>query len=218
MKITIVSLSQLLIICLTFSISVNAWLSLPQPRISENSGAQKDQALLLTTSIVDQKYCTGGNLRMTLQLHYTNMSNKPFILYKYSIAVFEALISSSEERASAKEYEEDLHYFSRIIGKGKPSDETVPSEDYTIIKPGDTFETNTYINISVDDGTDLTSGDIREGEHLLQVKVQTWYESQSLAVKLTEDWKKYGTLWLRSITSEPMPFRVEKERKFIDCP
>jgi hypothetical protein len=61
-------------------------------------------------------------------------------------------------------------------------------------------------------------GGITSGEHILQVEVPTWPESNELATKLRSLWQPSGCLWYEPLTSSPMSFTVEKHRKVVDCP
>jgi hypothetical protein len=49
------------------------------------------------------------------------------------------------------------------------------------------------------------------------VTASTFQHPQGLADNLKSRWKESGVLWSERITSTPMPFKVKKDRRLVNC-
>lgn len=175
----------------------------------------KRDALQLATSIIDEMYCD-NQLRLALQLKYTNVGSQRLILDRYSSAVFRSLVSLNAEEARAQRYEQDVQLTTNVININ-PLAEQLPNENFVILEPGDSYTTRTQVIIFTD-RADTDSPRLAAGEYVLQIKVQTWYDSEKLAKRLRNLWKPTGFLWTADVTSTPMPFRVKPDAVAVKCP
>jgi hypothetical protein len=187
--------------------------------VSAVDRTQQTNQLQLTTSIVDQKYCAADYLRLTLKLHYTNLSSRPIILYKYSMVIDRQMISRDVQAAAAKHYEEDVSPMVHPIGMQAPLDGPMPSPSvFVILMPGETYDVETQAHLPfLYDGTNDIDESLTAGDHILQVRVRTWYESRQQAATLRRRWIEHGHLWSEGVVSSPMPFRIERNRLLVTC-
>lgn len=191
------------------------------PTISAPSRWERRSASLqLSTSIIGQQYCKGDDeldvLQIQLRLRYTNLSQQPLILYKGSTLIYRQMISRNVEAALAADYElasSNLVYEEGAAKIGGAQ----PGKLFVILQPSGSFETTTLVAIPATHGAVKISGAVVTGEHVLQVRVSTWPESESLAGKLRARWRKRGYLWTDAVVSSPMTFTVEKNRPTVTC-
>jgi hypothetical protein len=182
--------------------------------VAKNRRTQRD-SLQLTTRIMGQQYCR-GQLRMALQLKYTNIGNQTLILFKESTAVSQALVSLNLEDAKAERYEQDLQFTNNVISEERLRVDKVPGPDFVTLDPGSSFVADSKVIIFTAEAT-IGSHGLTSGRYMLQLKVQTWYETEKLASQLRKSWKKTGVLWTADVTSMPMPFIVEIPQKAVYC-
>lgn len=179
--------------------------------------------LQLTATLIDQQYCTGDSeldsLQMKVRLTFTNISTRRLILYKGSDFISRIAISRSLEDAAAKQFEVNASVTQVTNGKRIDFKELVPNSAFIILSPGASYEVETVVTVfAVRGDAREIAGAVTSGEHVLQVEVSTWPDSKTLAEKLRRHWQRNGCLWYDPITSVPMPFTVEKQRKVADCP
>lgn len=184
------------------------------------------QALLeLTTDIVNQRYCKnreGGynTLKMSLRLRYKNISQQPVILYKGNSEVYREVVSLSAQGTMKRPYILDLSLMAGTEKTPEIADGTVPDKHFVILPPGATFETRAstggVLFLKKQDGENSDDA-LGTGEYMLQISVSTFPYTQTVAENLRNRWKESGILWSGSLTSTPMPFKVERSRKLADC-
>ena len=63
--------------------------------------------------------------------------------------------------------------------------------------------------MSLYDGARDFKDDLRPGAYFLQVRVATWFYFAD-PNEYRELWRNEGYLWSENMTSEPMPFKIEK--------
>jgi len=178
--------------------------------------------LRLTLAVLGQKYCAAYEdmdmLHAEVLLTFTNISNHPLILYRGSNLVVRTLVSKSVEEAAAGKHELDAVPTWITSGPSKPREYgKTPDNDFTILPPGGTFETNTVVGFAVSRSDEAPSHMIRSGMHVLEVVVSTWPESAARAKELAARWANSGSLWYTSIRSEPVVVRVDSSRSVEDC-
>lgn len=178
--------------------------------------AQQD-SLQLTTSILEKKYCHNGQLRLTLQLNYANLGTRPLILYKFSVAVFQSLVSVDMEDARAERYRQEIDFMVNLLGALEPSNEAVPGDDFVVLEPHNVYTTKTHVLIFTDRVAAAPSNKLSAGEYVLQVRVHTWHENEKLAKRLSKRWRPIGFLWTDDVISLPMPFSIEPQPQVSDC-
>lgn len=179
--------------------------------------AGKRAELQLTTSIIEQKYCDSNQLRMTLQLNYTNGGTRPLILYKYSTAVFHTLVSLNTEDAAAKKYAQEMYYTVNLVGDLEQPEASAPGDEFVILQPHQSYTIKARVIIFLYDGHSTSLRNLRAGEYFLQVDVRTWYEEEKTAKRLNKRWRPVGFLWTDDVRSLPMPFEVKQQHQTINC-
>jgi len=180
------------------------------------SSAQGDKPRLrLTTTVKGQSFCDTGSMRLNLRLRYDNLGEKATILFKNSSVVFGYMISHTLKAASVRQYETNRLSYAVVYGK-RLNETAEPSEQFVIIQPGQSHETDTVLYL-VNQRTDDGSSDVTAGEHFLQIKVRTWVDSPDLAQTLKSRWAPFGDLWTQPVTSEPMRFFVRNNPPLVEC-
>jgi hypothetical protein len=130
------------------------------------------------------------------------------------------MVSLNAEQAVIKRYIFDLSLMVDVQGLPEIDRGPIPDKHFIILQPGATFEPTTsteavlFLKRSDSEKTADTFG---TGEYVLQVQVSTFPYPQSFENELRQRWKASGELWTSGITSRPMAFKVEKDRKAIDC-
>lgn len=196
-------LSLMLLLCFTCSVTVA-------------DDANPEEQLQLTTSIVEQRYCSSTSLLLTLRLNFTNVGQQPIILYKDSSVIGRYMVSRNPRAAMRRRYESRVTPSYSLLGSGVRFD--IPDESlFVTLRPGESHSLEKTIYLSVSDGTGETDYLLRAGNHVLQVAVSTWYHHPELIVGLREQWRQRGFLWTNSITSAPMPFTVDRRRQIVSC-
>jgi hypothetical protein len=176
------------------------------------------QSLQLSISILDRRFCSSSNLRLILQLRYTNKGKQPLILNKDSRAISNYMVSRNLTEAAAGRYEQNVQQ-SIILFEKKTSLEDIKLDDsFVILAPDDSYETETFIHVTniAEDENEATD-ELHSGDHVIQVKVLTSTFSQELSAELRRRWQSSGYLWSAPVTSTPASFRIEKLRPVIEC-
>ncbi len=185
--------------------------------------AEKPSPLQLTIKVVSSEYCVGDSeldsLRLKVHFVYTNAGGQRLILYKGTPLLSRMMISRNSTDAAAKRFEVNSSLTQVTSGGTKCYKGSAPNSCFITLPPGDSYEVETTIGFFVvrGDVREIT-GAVQSGDHILQVEVPTWHESNKLAKELSSCWQQYGILWYEPITSAPLPVRVDKERKIADCP
>ena len=186
------------------------------------SQENKDPLLELTTKTIKQRYCAGddegGTLQLSLHLRYTNLGNKTILLYKGSDIVSQIMVSRNGDEAIAKRFEFTMSISTYTQGSNKAIRGESPNSSFAVLKPGQFFQTETMVPIPFRrvGGTDPLIGGASPGDHVLQIMIPTWPESKHLAEILSTRWRSKGMLWYDTVTSLPMPIKIEEPRVFDD--
>ncbi len=181
--------------------------------------AQGKSSLKLTTSILEQSYCTNGAVRMLLRFRYSNTGSEAIVLPRSNFAFPRVTISRSQEAAAKRRYEVEVpRFYPTILNQPFPSGGPTPDPNgFVILQPGESYEEDaqpSYNDLFLESSS---GGRLRKGDHVLQISVRTWNEMPGLAEELSIAWRKFGVLWWQGVTSEPMAFTVEKPASTIDC-
>lgn len=182
---------------------------------------QDTEQLQLTGSIIDRNYCDKDHLKMSIRLNYKNVGWQPLILYKHSIVAPKFMVSRNVKAAEAKKYLKDVSAMVNPILPG-PLDINVPGHDsvFVILQPGESYSPviQTVVHLLyITDGTDIDSNSLGPGDYVIETMVWTWYDSPELAVKLRERWQHLGFLWTKTVKSQPIPFKIDRERNVVNC-
>ncbi|HKG48372.1 MAG TPA: hypothetical protein VKB02_16665 [Pyrinomonadaceae bacterium] len=209
---------QLLVVaCLTCTVMVNAQTPSDRSGVEMTSGQDAYLAnLQLNTDLIKLEACSREILRFTLRLNFTNKGKNVVILDKKSSEIPRYMISRSLKDAIKKKYEIEGHV---LIGldPARLTDDSVPEESaFVVLKPGEVYS---FVEVFDFDGR------VDEGSHdrplrglnFLQFVVLTWYYPRASNTKWRDQWQPKGYLWSDPITSNPMPFVVEKNTPVIDC-
>lgn len=185
------------------------------------SSGNQLRLMRLTTSIRGQKYCRADEeldvLQFDLRLKFSNVGNQNIILYKYSDQASRVMVSRSPQDAAAVRFEINASF--TLVTAPAPKNFKRPpfSRLFVILPPGASYQTRTKIGVLLvrGDAKPIT-GTVAAGEHVLLIEVPTWTGTQR-ANELRHRWARRGFLWSEPLISEPMPFKVEKERTVVDC-
>lgn len=169
----------------------------------------------LTTSSVRQYYdpaAPGFSLmRWVLRLTYTNTGERPVLLDKKSSLVYRSLVSKSLKAAASERYvSETTSSFFDLRAAGIRTGEAPEENAFLILRPGESHVVEKVYGVHVDDCTEAGKGNLRPGRYFLQLRVATWYYL-SRPEDYREQWHDKGYLWAEDVTSQPMPFTVEKK-------
>jgi hypothetical protein len=206
------------LLCLPFLL-VCAQSSSPRGDAAQTRPIQNEPQLVrLTTSIVKEDYCSeyGATfLQWRLKLTYTNIGERPVLIDSKSKWIYRALVSRDLKAASAEQYEQAP--FASYADVSQFGFVSTPEEDsFVLLKPGAVFNVEADCRVRLSSGTPDTTDDLRSGDHVLQVRVATWYYYVDPAT-YREKWSSRGYVYSGNITSVPLPFTIKKERTVTAC-
>lgn len=213
--------SNALILVLLFACIVNDRSAPSHDLASVDS--QKERPLQLIMKILDEGYCIGDSeldgLWLKVRLVYTNAGKEPIILYKGSTEIARLMISHNLTEAAAKRFEVNSSLTQITSGGENCYKGSVPTSCFVSIPQRGSYEVETTVQLFVvrGDAREIT-GAVKSGDHVLQVEVPTWHESNQLADELSSRWQRNGMLWHEPVMSEPIRFTVTKDHKVVDCP
>ena len=168
--------------------------------------------LQLTTSILERKSCSRDHFGLRLRLTVRNVGEEPVILHKQR-AISRIMVSINLAAASKKQYEQDLRYDDPTASSGLDSP---LFSDFTIVKPGELVEFEEPVSVYLFNEKRKAERFLNEGIHFLQVDVGSWpYIADPTAFR--KKWSDKGYLWFEGLTSDPMPFTIEKDRPVVKC-
>ncbi len=214
-------LKRLLLIAISV-VGLDGHTSFSGARAETDSKQEQESPLQLTVKIVGSEYCAADSeldsLRLKVRLIYTNRGKQQLILYKGTPLVSRIIISRNAADAAAKRFEVNSSLTQLTSAGSKCYQGAAPNRCFILLPPNASFEAETVI------GTFVVRGDAREiagavksGNHVLQVEVITWHESDDMAKNLRARWLRYGLLWYEPITSAPAPLAVQQQRNVVDC-
>jgi hypothetical protein len=191
--------------------------ALPHPVEGKDKVNQVDSRyrVQLTTTIKDQRYCS-GTLRLALRLNFKNTSEMPIIISRHFLAVYRYLVGRDYKSIVARKYEQDISAMIHPIPINE-IDSPIPDDTFfVILKPGEVHAVDDIAYFTVYNKMEGREG-LRSGNHVLQVRVGTWFQNIELANKLRDQWKAKGFLWTSDILSQPMNFQVEENFQATNC-
>jgi hypothetical protein len=120
------------------------------------------------------------------------------------------MVSRNLKAAAANKYEYNASFSFYDLRKAGIRMETPPEEEaFVTLKPGESYSLQTDFGVQLYNGTKDSEDFVHPGNHLLQLRVATWYYLVSPDT-YREQWRSKGYLWSQNITSLPMPFTVKK--------
>lgn len=187
-----------------------------KPEYSHTKPADSKAQLQFTTNIVEQNYECSNILGLKLRFTFKNIGTESIILDKRSF-ILRRMVSRDLKAAASKRYESDgrFEYFDGAHFLADPSD----LSNFIVLKPGEAYSFDDNIgSFSIYDGAkEPPKGYLITGTHYLQLEVGTWsYFADPNPFQ--QKWKDQGFLWTEGLTSQPMPFTIEKERPTVKCP
>ena len=213
-----------LCICLLGGALVFAHQPLKKTNDRSTDVANPQAGLQLETGIVDAKYCRYGlskYLALTLRLSFANIGTMPIILDKNSSAIGREMVTRTLEHAAAGKYEYDANIHAvdarSLQDAGVRLDSDPKPGFFVTLEPGQSFSTQTAVNLSLYDGNKDTEDDLHPGRHFLQIFVYTWYFIAPPDKYPDQWWKSKGYLWSQGIKSNPMALVIEKQPNVIAC-
>jgi hypothetical protein len=173
--------------------------------------------LQLNPELIKLEACPGNRLRFTLRLNYTNKGKNVVMVDKRSSVIPRYMMSSSLKNAIKKKYEIDVPILIGSDGAGMTMDSVPDESQFVTLKPGESYSLVEVFHFdgSVDEGSH-GSRPLR-GLNFLQFVVLTWYYPSASNTKWRNEWRTKGYLWSDPITSNPMPFVVQKNLPFVEC-
>ena len=211
------------VFCLGVSVAHEAQTS-DRESIPETPVTNKSQPprLQLRTTIIDHKYCKADEeldvLQMDLRLKFTNTSNQDIVLYRYSDRVSRVMVGQSQEDVAANRFEINAS-FTLVTAPAKEHFTTQAfNKLFVVLRPGTSYETKTRVGVFLVRGKEKSiTGTVGAGEHVLLIEVPTWPGLDGGAKELPKAWRRRGVLFSEPIISEPMSFKVERDRKIVSC-
>lgn len=178
--------------------------------------------LALTTELVSRRYCTGSAnmdvIQMRLRLRYANTGRQKLILYKGDSLFYQTRIRRAPEDATAKPYEVAILNARYFDERPENLDTPSPNKYFTVLSPGAVYETEIVVSVGIaGEGSQRGSNAVNEGEHTLELTVSSWYKSKNLAETLRRRWQRSGLLLIDPVTSAPLKFTVERQRRTLSC-
>ena len=177
--------------------------------------------LELTVEIVSQSYCAvnekAAALELKLRLRYRNLGHQKLILYNGHDLFYQSKIMSAPGNASGPYavWLVNSRYFDE---QPEPIDQPSPSNVFLTISPGKAYFKEMVLGVGVVDAS-VERGDasIRAGHHSLQLIVSTWYKSRPLALRLQQEWQKFGLLWSEPLITVPVHFLAQRPHVLAPC-
>ena len=174
--------------------------------------------LQLTTSVAEASYTVASGstlLRLGLNLEYRNVGTRPILLDKKSSLIYRRIVSKNLKAVAACKYLHDIssHFiFTESMKAAGFRFDTAPERaEFLTLKPGESLSLKDEIIFYVDDGSKDTKDNLHPGNYILQVRVAAWFYFADPA-EWEQKWGNEAYLWSENVTSEPMPFTVEKSK------
>jgi hypothetical protein len=210
------ALIVVILCCLDGSVSISS------ARTGKRSKHEPESGLELAIKIVSSEYCRADpeldSLRLKVRLTFTNRRKEPLILYKGASLVSRVMISRNYADAATKRFEVNSSLTQLTSGASKCYKGATPTNCFVVLPPDASFEAETVVGVFIvrGDAREI-AGAIKSGDHVLQVEVVTWHESDELAKDLRAKWARSGFLWYEPVTSAPLPLTVHHQPKVTDC-
>lgn len=173
----------------------------------------EETSLRLELKVLGIQHCLDGeshSYRIGLEIKYTNAGAENIILDRGSDKISYLMIARNETDLTAKRYE--TSYSSTTVTSGSRPYEagSTPDASFIILKPGKTYRTwaKEYV---------IVKTPLALGEHLLQVIIPTWNDTEKKYEVLKEKWKKTGKLWGRGTFSVPATLIIQDTKKVKRC-
>lgn len=173
----------------------------------------------LTTTIVEEKYCTDGDLMLTLQFTYRNGSASKLLLLKYGVAPSNHRVSKNVTAAMAKKYEQLVSPMMGVTAKQPEFGDSPPADYFVTLEPGGSYKPENFVKELIFINSKGTKGHLKPGKYVLQVEVSSWPFPGVSDESMRRRWQNFGELWTRPVLSQPMMFEIKplRERSLTSC-
>ena len=176
-------------------------------------GTDSKPRLELTLAIVKGFSCSPELFTLRMRFTFKNTGSGPVMVHKRSFLV-RSLVSTSPRAAAAGKYIMESRGDMWGMFPFRPTD----LSNFAILGPGEVYALDDEReSFFVSDDPANPHRRLRPGNYFLQVEVVTWpYLDKPRPFR--NKWKDTGYLWSEGITSQPMPFTIEKNRPIVSCP
>jgi hypothetical protein len=152
----------------------------------------------------------GRTLRLTLKLTYTNDGKLPILLDRKSTLIYRTMVSKSLKAAASQRYIDDQSFYFTDLNKAGMRGVDYPEEEAFIrLQAGESYTVSEEPEVVLSNDPTNPKEFLTGGDYFLQVRVATWYYFID-AREYRQRWTDKGYLWSSNMTSEPMPFTVQK--------
>ena len=178
----------------------------PEPKLAPN---HPQTSLELKTDVISQTYCANNNLRLILRFTFRNSGSETLILYRYGFVIGRYGLNKDLNSVKKGKYKYDVRPM--LTARMPPEVEAGnPNEEFfVILKPGESFGTETDAYLGIDDGSGSDHSLKPRGRYFLQLQVATWFADPARARELSERWRNTGTLWYGDLISLPMELLIK---------
>ena len=177
--------------------------------------------LELTATVLNSAYCSASNLRLTLQLAFHNTGSEPILLRKDGFSIGRYTVSADAADLMGGKYELNAAPMMNSVGilqyrfEGKVG---FNESALVTLEPGDTHQVVVPLSIPfIKEAKQRSSTSLVPGDHVLQILVWTWLDSEAFATRLRKQWSNQGYLWTKSVISQPIQFGVTREKTISPC-
>lgn len=167
-------------------------------------------------TISKARYCDGSSdaavLQLDCDLRFTNVGREPLIVEKEGDVVGISLAEKVEDLARPK-----YQWFPTLYFAGGASIDTPrPGVAFAVLKIGRSFQLRRTVPILFSTGEPVP-GFVVPGSYWLRLRIGTWSDSDELAAKLSERWKRWGRLWTDDVKSTPILVTIQRGAKLQTC-
>jgi hypothetical protein len=178
------------------------------------NGQAQGHSLQLEANLISQKFCVENDAyiyRLNLELIYTNVGAQSLILDKGSNLISYVRVARNEADFTQKKFEVDMSISWYAAGGSLADAGNEPDERFKVLKPGKSFKTYGKTSII------RTEAPLAAGEHVLQVIIPTWNDTEKAYEKLKARWRKTGELWAKTAFSIPVKLLIKENQKGTKC-
>jgi len=174
----------------------------------------------LQLELKGSRYCSSDIETDLLSLNYVfrfvNESSQPIIISKDAGTVLAILAAHDRSGLEGPTQEHRISVTTMYSEGGQPLDSPRPGPEVITLQPARSFAVRRTVSITLERNATSPHA-FTPGGYLLQVLVRTWDDSDELARRQRERWKKWGYLWTDPIKSEPTPIKIEAQRSAPSC-
>lgn len=204
-------LSFLVFVAIACVLTVQAQRADDQDVLMEAGGDKYHANLQLTTSVIEQRYCSDGRVAFTLRFTFTNGGGETILLDKRSSIVQGYTVSRNAQQAAAGKHKIYVAFLLGIDGQLQTLDPIPDESQFVILKAGESHAADHAFSILTEDKR------LSSGNYVLQLGVLTWYYARASNIEWRKKWRDRGYLWTDAVTSQPMSFSIDKRPAVVEC-